>query len=160
MGPRVRIGDVFEVTLDASSNGYFQYISDDLTQLNSYVVRVFRESYRPNPTVNLERIVSGAIAFHAHVFLKNGLKQGKWRKVGNTNQVGNIDVLFRDSTDYGNPGIKVSQNWHIWKPNGPFEDVGRLTPEYQHAEIGVVVPADSLVHRMRTGRYDFVYPDY
>ena len=98
--------------------------------------------------------------FCAHVFLRIGLKHGYWKKIGNAPEIGNLDTLFRDSHDYGNPSIKVSKNWHVWKANQPFADVGELTGSNRDAEIGVVIPPDSIVHRMRTGQYDFVYPQY
>jgi hypothetical protein len=159
MSQKLKVGDLFQVQMDQSSVRYFQYIADDLTQLNSQVVRVFREAYVANEHIDVDRITAGAIDFHAHVFLTIGLKQQQWRKVGHTNDVGNRDVLFRDSNDYENPQVKVS-DWHVWKANGPFEKIGILRPEYQQAEIGVVVPPRSLIHRMQTGRYNFVYPDY
>ena len=32
--------------------------------------------------------------------------------------------------------------------------------EKTKAEVGIVISPDSIVHRMQTGKYDFVYPDY
>jgi len=157
---RVVVGDLFEVQLDQSSVRFFQYIADDATQLSSQVVRVFRETYSAGEPLDAHRVTAGEVHFYAHVFLRNGLKQGFWRKVGHVQPPAVVNTLFRNSDDYGNPEIKVSKRWYIWKANCPFEEVGELTPRYQGAEIGVVVPPDSLIYRMRNGRYDFVYPDY
>ena len=84
---------------------------------------------------------------------------GCWEKVGNIADVGNFDeVLFRSSVD--NPQMKVSQNWWIWKINEEQKLIGKLEGENKKSEIGSVIPPDSIVHRMQTGKYDFVYPEY
>jgi hypothetical protein len=44
---RTKIGDVFSVPLDNINKKYFQYIPNDLTQLNSDVIRAFVKRY-PN----------------------------------------------------------------------------------------------------------------
>lgn len=160
MSRKLTAGDLFEVRLSDTDARYFQYVSDDSTQLGSQVVRVFRESRDVREPPDFRRIAAGIIDFHAHVFLRIGLKQGFWRKVGHAQASDDVDVLFRDSTDYGKPEIKTSRSWYVWRINGEFEDVGELSPRYQRAEIGIVVPPDSLVFRIRYGKYDFVYPDY
>ena len=74
------------------------------------------------------------------------------------------NILFRNTNDYGTiPGdqIKISDNWYIWKINDKdFTRVGKLDGVNRKAEIGIVVSPDSIVHRIKTGQYDFVYPDY
>jgi hypothetical protein len=154
------VGDVFEVRMDASTRRFFQYIADDTSQLNSHIVRVFKRTYGANEVPDLRSVANGDVDFHAHVFLGVGIKQQLWRKVGHDQPRGDVDVLFRDTNDYGNPKIKVSTNWHVWRVNNPFEKVGALRPKYEGAEIGVIVPPDSLLYRMRNGKYDFVYPEY
>jgi hypothetical protein len=154
------VGDVFEVRLDALTKRFFQYVADDSTQLNSHVVRVFRKAYDVNTSPELRIVIAGEVDFHAHVLLGIGIKQQLWQRVGHAPPPSDLDVLFRDTNDYGNPSISVSTNWHVWKVNGPFERVGALRPKYDRAEVGVVVPPDSLLYRMRNGRYDFVYPGY
>lgn len=160
MSKKPDIGDVFEVRLDSSTKRFFHYIANDESQLHSHVVRVFRKSYNLEEIVDLANVVRGEIDFYAHVLLGIGLKQKFWRKVGHVKCEGDADVLFRDTDDFGNPSIKVSMNWYVWKIGGPIKDVGSLRPKYVDAEIGVVVPPDSLLHRIRSGTYDFVYPDY
>lgn len=155
-----RLGDLFEVRLDESVVRFFQYVANDETQLDSNVVRVFRETYSPNTSTSARIVAAGEVDFHAHVFLSIGTKQGLWRKAGHAEPPDNIEVLFRDSDDYGNPEVQISRSWFVWKPNSRAKSIGRLGPRYEHAEIGVVVPPDSLVYRMRNGAYDFVYPDY
>lgn len=160
MSQKLAIGDVFEVQLDPSTVRFFQYVADDATQLNSQVIRVFSEDYGAGEPLDLRRVTTGSIDFHAHVFLRIGLKRQFWRKVGHAEPPADLDLLFRDSNDYGNPEIKISHDWYVWRPNGPFETVGELSPDCQRAEIGVVVPPRSLVYRIQNGKWDFVYPAY
>lgn len=159
-----KIGDIFSVKIDANSKKYFQYIANDLIQLNSDVIRVFKAIYPISINPELSEIVSQEIDFVAHCVTKLGLKMGLWEKVGNEVYNGKIHTLFRDTNDYGSkPGeqIKISDNWYVWKVGDTdFNSVGKLVGENQKAEIGVVINPMSIVYRMRTGQYDFVYPGY
>lgn len=40
-----KIGDVFSVTLDDTTKKYFLYVANDLSQLNSSVIKVFKNKY-------------------------------------------------------------------------------------------------------------------
>jgi hypothetical protein len=157
-----KIGDVFSAKIDDDDKKYFQYIVSDLTQLNSDVIRVFKKVYAINANPDLSEIVNGEVEFYAHCVTKLGLKMGYWEKVGNVSDVGKIDhILFRDSGDYGNPQIKTSQDWWVWKINEEQRRVGKLVGENKKAEIGLVINPESIVYRMRTGEYDFkAYPSY
>lgn len=73
-------------------------------------------------------------------------------------EVGNNDVLFRSSSD--DPKTKISDNWWIWKVNEQQQYVGKLEGENRLAEIGSIISPDSIVYRINTGKYDFVYPEF
>jgi hypothetical protein len=156
---RTRIGDVFSVSLDSGSKKYFQYIANDLTQLNSEVIRAFKKTYPINACPELIQVVSDDVDFYAHVVVKWGIKMSLWEKVGNAAYSEKPNVVFRDSKDYGKK-VKTSHNWRVWKTNEKFQAVGELVGEHRKAEIGIVVAPADVVHRMRTGEYDFVYPGY
>lgn len=154
-----KIGDVFSVNINEVEKKYFQYIVNDLTQLNSDVIRAFSQVYPIRDNPDLVDIVKDEVDFYAHCVTKLGLKMGYWQIVGNISNVGNYDnVLFKSSGD--SPQVKVSSNWWVWKINGGQKRVDKLEGEDRRAEIGSVIPPDSIVHRMRTGRYDFVYPAF
>lgn len=160
-----KIGDVFSVKIDDNSKKYFQYIVSDLTQLNSDVIRAFKKVHPINANLDLSEIVNGEVEFYAHCVTKLGLKMGYWESVGNISDVGKIDhILFRDTNDAGSkPGeqIKISHKWYVWKINdNDFTRVGTLKGENRKAEIGIVISPDSIVHRMQTGKYDFIYPEF
>lgn len=159
MSSRVGVGDVFAVPLEQGVLGFFQYIAHDSTQLSSHVVRAFKERKRADETVDAKEIVSDEIHFHAHVFLSVGIKLSFWSKLSLADVVGGENVLFRDSTDYGKSKDKVSNNWFVWAVGGPHDPVGPLRGSDRSAEIGIVVPPDSLVYRMKNGIYDFYYPE-
>jgi len=158
-----KIGDIFSVKLDDNNKKYIQYVTNDLTQLNSDVIRAFKKVYPINTTPDLSEVVKDEVEFYAHTVTKWGIKSGVWEKVGNIADIGKVEILFRDTNDYGSkPGeqVKVSDKWYVWKINEKFKQVGKLEGEYQKAEIGVVIPAVHIVHRLQTGEYDFVYPQY
>jgi len=156
-----KIGDVFSVRINDETIKYFQLIATDLTQLNSDVIRTFNKIYPLNSSLDLLDIVTQEVDFYAHCVTKWGLKMGYWNKVGNISDIGKTDhILFRDSSDFGNPEVKISQNWWIWKINEEQIKVGKLTGANEKAEIGIIMDPESIVHRIRTGCYDGVYPDY
>jgi hypothetical protein len=140
MSSRVFVGDVFAVPLDGESVGFFQYIARDLTQLNSHVVRVFKERRRTDDLGDVDGIVRGEVHFHAHVFLSVGIKLHFWSKMSRAGVMEGQRVLFRDSTDYGRSKEKLSNNWFVWEVGGPHSAVGPLRGPNRDAEIGIVVP--------------------
>ncbi|MBU0474660.1 MAG: hypothetical protein KKF62_10910 [Bacteroidetes bacterium] len=155
-----KIGDIFSAEIDDTSKKYLQYVARDLTQLNSDVIRVFEEIYPIDFTPDLSNVIKGKVEFYAHCVIKWGVKQKYWEKVGSNSEIGKVEILFKSSGDEGNPDIKVSHDWWIWKINEEQKRVGKLLGNNQKAEIGSVITADSIIHRMRTGEYDFVYPSY
>lgn len=160
-----KIGDVFSVKVDDSHKKYFQLIAFDITQMNSDVIRAFEKAYSIDINPELSEIIKEEVHFYAHCVTKLGLKMGYWESVGNIRDIGTTEnILFRDTNDYGSkPGeqIKVSHNWYVWKINdNDFTRVGKLKGENRNAEIGIIISPDSIVYRMQTGKYDFVYPDF
>lgn len=157
---RIKLGDVFEVPLAEGKVGYVQYIADDSSMLDSYVIRAFRGFHPAFSPPSPEDLIAGEVHFYAHVFLKLCVKYGHWRKIGTAPLPERIDVLFRGSWDHGNPEVKVSKRWYIWRINEPLRDIGELRAEYQSAEIGCVLPYDAIAERLLTGSYAMVYPGY
>jgi hypothetical protein len=161
---RTKIGDVFCVRLDERTKGYFQYVAIDRSQLDSPVIKAFKRRYPIDTDPDLSEVLADDVDFYAHVELPWGVKMGLWVKVGHVNDVGDIDVLFRGTSDYGvaegEEPVRVSRNWRVWRLNEVFQYVGTLKGKNRKAEIGVVVAPPDIVERMQTGEYDFVYPDY
>jgi len=164
-GKSIKIGDVFSVKLDDKNKKFFQYIANDLTQLNSDVIRSFKQKYPIDDNPELARIVEDEVDFYAHCILKIGVKMKVWDVWGNSQELGKLnDVLFRGTSDSGSrPGeqILVSNKWYIWKINDlNFTSVGKLEGENRKAELGVVVNPYDIKDRMITGSYNFFYPGY
>lgn len=157
---KFRVGDIFSIPIDESDVKYFQYIANDASQLNTDVIKIFKKKYSVKSSYNLQELISGETDFYAHVILEFGTKLQYWVRVGNIPIIDETEILFRDSSDYGNPDIKISYNWWVWKINEPQRFVGTLEGENQNAEIGIVIAPDSIVCRIKTGNYDFVYPKY
>lgn len=156
-----KIGDIFAVKINDHYKKYFQYIVSDLTQLNSDVIRAFKKSYPIEDSPELSEIVKEEVEFYAHCVTKLGIKMGYWECIGNTKEVGNFEnVLFKSSSDDGNLKIKISKNWWVWKINKEQRRVGMILGDDRKAEVGSIIPPDSIVHRMQTGEYDFIYPAF
>ncbi len=156
----LKVGDIFEVSLGDTKKGYVQYIGNDRTQLNSDVIRVF--ALRTESNAESEEIVKSHVEFYSHVTdVKAGIKDGSWKKVGHSDDIGDSKApFFRHSDDYGNPDVKKSDRWYVWRMNEPMANVGKLAGENTRADIGVVTWPTHIVARMRTGKYHAFYPDY
>lgn len=162
MTKRVRrnLGDIFSVPLEDGKTGYVQYLANDTTMLGGDVLRVFETHYDVSDVPALAEIIAGPVQFYTHVFLNAALKFFEWEKVGSAKFPDRVDVLFRSSADNGNPDMRVSKKWYIWKINEPQKFIGTLSPEYQSAEIGMVMAPQNIANRMLTGSYGIVYPGY
>ncbi|WP_217703302.1 hypothetical protein [Bacteroides acidifaciens] len=83
-------------------------------------------------------------------------------KVGSISEVGDIKyIIFRDidESDHkeGNPFLEVSHKWYVWHiGDDDFKDIGERGKN-REAEIGM---AYSVVHRIKTGKYNFYYPGF
>lgn len=160
------IGDIFEVKIDESKKKYFQYIANDMAQLGSDVIRVFKSTYNINEKVDISLVISDEIEFYTHCIIKVGIKLSFWEKVGNSPELGAFNhILFRNTNDYGikagQEPVKVSNDWYVWKINDTqFTRVGKLEGDNTKAEIGLVFNPRSIVNRMKTGEYGGSYPDY
>jgi hypothetical protein len=163
---RTKIGDVFSVKIDNQYKKYFQLVAFDLTQLNSDVIRAFKLAYPIHLDICLSEIVTGEVDFYAHCITKSGLNLKIWEFEGNFIEIGDTsNIIFRNTNDYGkkagDAAIEVSMNWHIWRINDDnFLNVGKLEGVYKNAEIGIVVTPQDIVDRMKTGKYNFVYPGF
>ncbi len=156
----VKIGDVFKVQVDEKSVCYLQYICDDLTQLNSEVIAVFKQRYELTEEPDLEEIVTGEVDFHAHTVIKQGVKLKVWSNAGNSSIINKTNPYFRMSEDDGNLSIKISKKWKIWEPNKNMKSVGVLKEQHQSYDIGCVIPAAWILEKLQQGSYQFVYPNY
>ena len=157
----IKIGDIFSVKVDDEHVKYFQFIITDKTQLSSDVIRAFKDLYPAGSSVDLMTIISGEVDFYTHAFIRVGCKMGYWEKVGHHLEVGRTDhILFRNSGDYGNPTIKISNDWWVWNINHEQKRVGKLLGDNTKAEIGVVMDPESIVHKMKFGFFDGFYPEY
>lgn len=156
-----KVGDIFAAKIDDKHKKYLQYIISDMSQLNSDVIRAFSKTYPLEANPSLEDIIKDKVDFYAHCSTKAGIKKSLWEKVGNISNVGQIDhILFRDSGDFGNPQVKISDDWWVWKINEPFMYVGKLEGEYKNAEIGVVFQPERIINKLKTGSYLIAYPEF
>lgn len=156
-----KIGDVFEVPISETEKKYFQLIAFDLTMLNSDVIRAFKLVVSLNESPKISDIIASGVEFYAHCVTKWGVKDGSWSKIGKSQDIGRLEhIQFRSSSDAGNPQVKVSHNWWVWRVNEERVRVGRLEGENRNAELGSVFPCISIVERMKNGCYSIAYPSF
>ena len=164
-----KIGDIFCVEVDNAYKRYFQYFCNDLTQLNSDVIRVFKKRYPMDYKPKSEDIVKDDVDFYAHTILRNGIEDGLWYKVGKSK--GEFEEekkipLFGtcDDTKYVNgESVKVDpdNNWYLWKISCPFKSIGTLPENYRDmVDWGSVKPDVEIFNRIKYGYYRWTSPGY
>ncbi len=155
-----KIGDVFCVEFQDGTKGYFQYIANDYTQLNSSVIRAFKTHYPINLKISLDEIVKDEVAFYMHTILRAGIADNAWYKVGKSQELG-VDelkkVIFSQTLECRSDILKCTwvdplTNWYIWHINEEIDNIGVL-PEYLHnmVEFGQISPYFQIIERMKYG---------
>jgi hypothetical protein len=159
-----KIGDVYCVKINDTQRKYFQYIADDITMLNSRVIRIFKKIYSSEDNPDLNKVVKDEIDFYVHLFINNGVKMNLWEKVGNIKELGGAKPLFRISGESGIKSgeklIEISEKWKVWRINEPMKFVGKLEGENRTADIGDVMPPQVVSEKIWTGKYNMMYPGY
>lgn len=148
-----KVSDVFCANIDGKYKRYLQYIVSDLTQLNSDVVRVFKEKYPIDAEPKLDEVVKGEVDFYAHCVVSGGVKRGLWEKVGKCADVGDIEnIIFKDKGEY----VREEQDdWCIWKINQDFIPVSidNLERIYKNSYFGIVFTPEDVFYKMKNGVY-------
>jgi hypothetical protein len=159
----VKVGDIFSVKLDTHKK-YFQYVSNDSTQLNSDVIRGFKKYYSTEESPTPLDIVKGEVEFYAHCNTKLGVKMELWEKVGTEKEIGDLtNVLFRSAADYGRKAgeepVKISSKWYVWKINDKEATyIGKLEEQFKTAYIGLIINPKGIVELLKGNKYPPEYP--
>ena len=150
----IKKGNIFSVVIENSYKVYLQYVADDMTQLNSRVVRVFKQHYSLNENPSMDEIVKDEMDFYAHTMLRLAVWDDVFIKVGTHKDIGDAqNLMFRQTGDIDLSKITKSYKWYIWKINEPMVFIGELKEEFKNYEIGAVYPYSYILDRIRTGKY-------
>lgn len=165
-----KIGDVFCAEIEGKFKCFFQYITNDLFQLNSSVIRVFKRHYPMEYKPKIDDLIKDEVAFYAHTVLRPGIALNTWYKVGKSTDLGEdslANVMFGHAQDIvvHSPNdiefVDPLTNWYIWHINDPHIHVGKLPEKYQDIiEIGDVMPYHQIINRMRYGYYTSSSAEY
>ena len=166
-----KIGDVFCVELGNGTKGYFQYVANDLSDLNSHVICAFKTHYPIETEVKIDNIVNDEIDFYAHTVLHVGFRENKWYKVGNSRYINlekishlifcNADEFDIKSDTFEIVDTNPLSNWFIWRISLEPTSVGKLPKNFvDKVEIGSVFPYSDIIDRMRRGYYSCSLDEY
>lgn len=153
-----KIGNIFCVEIANQYKCYFQYVANDLTELNSSVIRVFKKRYPIDSSPSMEEIVKDDVYFYVHTILSIGIKEGAWYKVGTCKEIGDVEhIYFRFYSDvnYGGTGKTKSNTWTVWKINEPMIFIGEMTEQYRNYDIGPVFPYSIVIDKIKTGKFSY-----
>ena len=134
-----KIGDIFCVEVDNDYKCYIQYVANDMTVLNSSVIRVFARHYTIDYEPIFVDIVKDEVYFYAHTILRFGIQFNAWYKVGKHPDIGNPDeIYFRWFSEIDFSKITKSYNWSIWRINQKRQFIGEMCEEYANVDLGIV----------------------
>jgi hypothetical protein len=153
---QIRKGDIFEVPV-GNGKMYFQYIGLDLTQLNSEVIRSFKNVYSKEESPNIDEIINDEIEFHAHTMIRLGYNMELYKKFGNSTRNLVENVTWRQSEDSGDPKVKISKRWVTWKTGKEMVKIKYNIEELSKTEIGSVHNPIDVVEKMKNGDYQYFH---
>src|SRR5574344_437939 len=150
-----KIGNIFGVEIDNEYKCFFQYIANDMTELNSSVIRVFKKHYSMDYIPNMDEIVQDEVYFYAYTILSRGIRAEFWYKVGKNADVGDVNkIMFRDTEDFGAiPFCRKSSKWYVWHIGGPTSYIGRLTKETRTIDLGYIWNNTNIIAKIKTGKF-------
>lgn len=154
-----KIGNIFCVEIRNEYKEfkcYFQYVANDMTQLNSSVIRVFKKRYHIDAEPSMEEIVKDEVSFYVHTVLRVGIMTNSWYKVGTSKEIGETDnIMFRthDDVNYHGTGKTKSYKWRVWRIGGEMRLVGEMNDTYRKYHLGWVFPYLEVVAKIETGEY-------
>lgn len=163
------LGNIFSFETAYGKKRYFQYICNDISCMNTQVIRVFKTVYSAKDNPPVEKIVADEIDFYAHTIVRVGIIDNVWHKVETSNDLG-LDklnkitfVLFFTADELtGLPSIQTDRPlWKIWKSNERIHwcsDINEMSPKY--LEIGSILPIHQIVNRLNDGFYTFTANEY
>ncbi|WP_304967240.1 hypothetical protein [uncultured Muribaculum sp.] len=160
----IKPGDVFCTEFDNRFKCYFQFIVKDSESLYGAVIRVFKTHYPIDYVPVIADIVKDDVAFITHTFIRFGLWDNVWYKVGKSLDTGTEaldNVVFglaqedRFTADNKLEKVNPLENWWVWKVNQPHIEIGRL-PENFHdiIEPGIVFSYIQIKNRMKYGYFN------
>ncbi|MFZ4796424.1 MAG: hypothetical protein ACOYMA_02960 [Bacteroidia bacterium] len=162
---RSKIGDVYSVKINNIEKRYFQYIGNDINQLNSSVIRAFDKKYMISEMPIIHEIIQNKIFFYAHTIIKIGIKDGIYLKEGNIQLLGDIDnIIFRSTSDYGTKlgelPILVTNNWKFWSlyDNEINRQKKLKIVDFNSTYVGLVFNPLGIVELMKGNKYPINYP--
>lgn len=147
-----KIGDVFSFEINETQKMYLQYIANDMSQLNSDVIKVFKKIYNKIDNPSLQEIVEGEIAFYFHCDTRAGVKRELWNKVGNIKINGDLsNILFCCKDDWQNEKV---DDWYVWEINKATKRIGKMDSKYSKSYIGFIFPVHFIVNKVKYGYYE------
>lgn len=145
--------DIFEVIISDKEKTYFQYLCMDPLQLNSDVIRVFKQKYHLSDTPSINRITDDEVYFCVHVFLHKGVKEGYWKRIGNRADIGIIgNIVFKDV-------FSDLHRWRVHNLDGDCLFYYSLPKEYENAYIDGLFQPKTVFKMITLGPYS-IHPNF
>ena len=114
-----RIGEIYS-SPTSDSRYCFQFVARDLTQLNSEVIAIWKNTSSKELLSHSEQRLPEPDMF-LHTTVLAGVKMGTWERVGMASPIDFTMATFKSADhDYlrdKNPDDKLCKKWQVWKIN-------------------------------------------
>lgn len=144
------INDVYEVELPDCKR-YFQFLQSDSALLGGDVIAIFDEKYDKHKYPDVVDVVKGSVEYCCHTNINQGIKEGLWKKYGNT--PANIEltnIYFRNYVDEPSIG---KQCWHIWQINGTIFTFNEIPDHLVNSYVTYLYPPKYVYHKILCGNF-------
>ena len=138
---QIRKGDILSITRGEIKR-YIQYVCNDFYQLNGNVIYIFKTIYSSNDNPTIEEIVNDTYELVLHTFVKIGVKNNGWKKIGHSHSKDVSDIYFFTWNDDDQRRILsmcnhfYEYNWRVWTINKEMPYEKKLpTGECMHGPI-------------------------
>src|SRR5690606_38316730 len=145
---KYRLGDIFEVHKNDGKKFFFRYLGDDERCLMGNVIQVFDYEKDITEEVNTDELLKAEIKFNTHVYIKTGISENLFKKIGNIPLPEKIKMPwfkhYEEDIDFM-PEYK--SGWYIWQINGEEKYLGKieLPKKYKKLPFDGVRPPDTII---------------
>lgn len=150
---KFKIGDIFEAYKNDGKRFFLQYLGDDDRCLKGNVIQVFDYEKDLTENIDIDELLKSQIKFNTHVYLKRGIEENIFKKIGNRSLSKKIKMPsfkhYEEDVDFM-PEYK--SGWYIWQVGGEEKYLGKIELPKKYAELSLdgVRPPETVVEWYET----------
>src|SRR5690606_20775428 len=119
------------------------------------VIQVFNYETDIDKTVDIDELLKSEIKFNAHVYLKRGVSEKLFKKIGNKPLPRRFEMpwfkQYEKDVDFM---PEYNSGWYVWQVNGKEKYLGKvdLPKKYENLSFAAVRPPASIIKWYEAGK--------